>query len=285
MEFISEEHYKIIERFFNCELDDEERIAFDLLMERRAFREAVILQNTLRKALIKERKENPLMNQFGEEALKYKKNIQLSYSMKEPKSQIEVISLWLKSFFSSTHRLGYLTIVLFGAILSTVWWANMNYSNDSIVQEFHEQLLDSRQAGPLNREEILEQAEMAFFEGKFYLTENLLLRIDSQNETVFIEAQSLLAYTYFRSYQYDKSINQFNTLIENYYNFLPYEYQDLDKLRWTRLLSYLGEGREEEDFFLKELNYFVNNKSEVYREMAMKLEYKLSSSWRKLTFN
>ena len=188
-----------------------------------------------------------------------------------------------KSAFINTTFFKYISAAAVFIFLITFWWADNNYSNNSIIQELYEPLLDYQQAGETqNKSVVLNNAKVAFFNEQYEATINALRKINEQDGALYFEAQGLLAYSYFSNKDYSMAINQFDLLLSDFYNSLSIEYQDNNRLRWTRMLSYLGNDEENGQAFQRELNFFLNNKSEIYRSKAQSLQMKLDSHWRNL---
>lgn len=195
-------------------------------------------------------------------------------SKKEPKTKILSISF-----------IRYAAVAATFLILVTFWWADLNYSNSSIINDLNEPFLNYQQAGTSPKENIIKVAKKDFFSGNYQKAIDNLLLIRKEDGTVFYEAQGLMAYTYFNKADYTNAINQFDLLIGSYYDSLSIEYQDKNRLRWTRFLAYLGDNQKDSSFFQKELDFFLNNKSEIYRKKAQLLQTSLNSNWRKLILN
>ncbi len=289
---LNENQYDLIERFFADELDEQGRADFKRQMQHRAFNEEVKLQNSIRKHLLTERASSPYMQLFKEKARHYKNaaveenttsTTATSPTAKAPPSPS--LLDWLQGLFQPMPRYAFSMTALVLLGIGSFSWANWNYSNKAIVQEFHEPLLSNVEASQPSNKEYLDQARKAYFANNFRLAEQRLTQISNTDDDDFYEAQSLLAYTYFNLQKYPDAIKQFDVLLQQYFNKLPIDYKDEYRLRWTRLLSYVGQSNTNSDFFRAELNYFLNeSESEIYRKKAAALKTKLQSAWRNLVF-
>jgi len=278
MNELSNDQYRLIEQFFNNELKQEDRPQFDLQMEDPTFREAVLLQKELQASLKKELAESPIMQMVKAEATAYKTK-QQEVTPKESEFW-KNLNNWINQLFNPVPRYAYALSILVLLVAGSFIWANYNYSNNSIVQALHDPILDDTQADIPTNKELLDKAKMAFFKEDFKAAISLFSGIEDNNQ-YYHEAQSLLAYSYFRNDQFDQAITQFNRLLEDgFYTKLPNSYKNENKLRWTRLLAYLGAKKTNETQFSEELNFFLTNKSEVYQKKAKVLESKMNSLWR-----
>lgn len=165
-----------------------------------------------------------------------------------------------------------------------VWWANRNYGDEALVVQFHAPLLDNIQADTPLEKDLLKAGETYFFNGDFESAKSSFALIQSENGQAYYKAQFLLAFANFRTGDYAASIQGFNQILSEHFELLPIAYQNEDKIRWTRLLAYLGNGQFEDALFQEELAYFLNGKSEIYRNQAKTIQEKLNSPWRKFTF-
>ena len=219
------------------------------------------------------------------EAVRYDKSLEVLERFKEKGKELdkvatqEVTKRSLTSYLFSRYSAAAAILLL----LISFWWVNGNYSSHSIIKDLNEPFLNYQQAGiPQNNNKILKEGKTTFFSGDYKTTIDKLLIIQKQDTDAFYESQGLLAYAYFSNQNYSMAVNQFDLLINDYYNRLTVDYQDKNRLRWTRLLAYLGNNQEQTPFFKQELAYFLQHDSEKYRQKAVVLRDRLNSNWRKL---
>jgi len=162
------------------------------------------------------------------------------------------------------------------------WWAGQHYSNEALVTINHNPLLDNIQANNIINQTILKKAELNFFNQDFKSAVEQLSLITKDDGNDFYKAQYLLAFAKFRLKDYNKAIELFNRLLNEYYEFLPIEFKNNDQIKWTRLLALIGNNQSSEAFFKEELDYFLNGKSEIYKKKAIVLQNAIESPWRNL---
>lgn len=219
------------------------------------------------------------------QAVRYERNMDVLERFKERGRELDEVntktpkkSKLISYLFSRYTSAAAVLLLLIG-----FWWVIGNYSNQSIIKDSNEPFLNYQQAGNSQQNnKAMEEGRAAFFKADYKTTIDKLSIITEQDNIVFYEAQGLLAYTYFNNQEYSKAISQFDLLINDYYNQLTIDYQDKNRLRWTRLLAYLGSNQENTPFFKKELAFFLQNKSEKYQKKAQLLQSKIESNWRKL---
>lgn len=170
-------------------------------------------------------------------------------------------------------------------LMLSIWWAEQNYSNEVIIAEFHQPILDDTQADKTKINETLKEGEKAFFQEDFTKAIALLSNLPETDSEDFYKGNFILAYAYFRNENYTQAINLFNQLSNQYYPFLPPTYKNKDKIRWTILLAHIGNEQENEAFFRQELAYFLNSKSEFYKKEAESLQAKLDHPLRHIRIN
>ncbi len=167
--------------------------------------------------------------------------------------------------------------------LVSFWWANEYYSSQAIAKNSIE--------FPLSNESMKNPSKgnfnlgkKAFFNKDYEKALKILEEVPLENNDYF-EAQVLLAYNLFEMKKYDESINQFNQLIDKDFESLPNIYKNENKLRWNRLVAYVGKNNLLSPIFQQELEFFLNSKSDFYRNKAIKLNKELNSTWRLIVIN
>lgn len=295
MNEITEEQYQLIERFFSNELRREEQSEFDAMMQQPAFRATVKLQHNLKKGLEKEEAIDPLLLLFEEEAKKYKSPVEnKSPATPNITRQESSIFTWLRDLLQPRPVYAYALLLLL-ITTGSVWWANKTYSNQAIVETVYKPLLEDGLAGSVvlhndtpsqdyrQAEADFNSAKSAFFSADYQKAEQQLSSI-KEFSPFFYDAQYFLAYTYFQTKRFDKSIAQFDLLLGDYYENLADGFDNKRQLRWTRLLAYVGSEKTDNAFFKSELDFFLKHKSDYYRKEAQNLETKLNSPLRALIF-
>jgi len=292
-----------IDNFLKGKLSESEVVTFQKRLAEEAtfadlFEEAQLIATGIRlngltkrvrhfQALGKSLDESGLEEETIGQAIRYERNMDVLERFKERGKELDEVA-------ASVPKKGKLTSYLFNRytsvaavllLLVTFWWANGNYSNVSIIEDLNEPFLNYQQAGTTqDYNEVMKEGKNAFFNKDYNTAIGKFLTISNQHNDIFYEAQGLLAYTYFNNRDYSKAINQFNLLINDYYDNLSIDYKDKNRLRWTRLLAYLGNNQEKTPFFIQELDFFLQNKSEKYQKKAELLQSKIDSNWRKLPF-
>lgn len=170
-------------------------------------------------------------------------------------------------------------------LVISFWWVNNNYSNRALISNFYEPLLDYKKANISEDEALLTTAKEAFFSKQYAIAISSLKEIPQSASKSYYEAQGLLAYSLFDNQNFEQAIPQFTLLIEKYYEELPIEFRDKNRLRWSRLLAHVGNNRADSSFFETELTYFLNHDSQIYKEKAQRLEKKVNSKFRHITIN
>lgn len=173
------------------------------------------------------------------------------------------------------------SILLLLSVLGFLY-ANQRFSAKALATSFLEKPLRDTDMGQVGGASILKEGKAAYFAQDYHKTKSLLQSITIDEGAVFDEAQLFLAYTAFAENQYKTAITNFSNLIEQTTRSIPNT--DRNKLRWNRLLAYVGSGQTETDIFKQELAYFLNGKSVFYQQKAVTLQDALDSPWQLLIF-
>lgn len=218
------------------------------------------------------------------QAVRYDKNLLVLERLREKGDILDKVEKQQTTKWSLTKYIfnKYAAVAAMLLIVLSSWWLNETYSNKSIIKNLYEPFLDYQQASTSqNNHTTLEEAKNAFFMGDYKIAISKLLTFSEKDNNIFYEAQGLLAFAYFHNQDYSMSIKQFDKII-SYQDKLSVDFQDKNRLRWTRLLAYLGSNQVQSSFFKQELTFFLNHNSEKYREKAILLNKKINSNWRRL---
>lgn len=256
----------LIDRFFTGDLTEEEDREFREKMTDKSFSKAVDLQVRLRRQLTERRNESDIGRLLREEAAK------------AGSSTGAVVSPLRR------YRWALIASVLILLAGASLWWSGNQYGNEALIARFHEPVLDDTQAGVPQARDLLREAKRAYFREDFVRAENLSAAISPADSVFYAQAQALNGYALFRQKKYPAAIDQITRVLNTITLDLSFPAGGSDKLRWTRLLAYLGAGREDDPVFNEDLRFFLDGLNESYRLRARELQQRLNSGWRLFTY-
>lgn len=163
-----------------------------------------------------------------------------------------------------------------------IFYANQRFSSKALASNFLESPLKDTNMGQQDEEAILKTGKTAFFSADYDKTKQALQAIKRDAGPAYYEAKIFLAYTAFQEKDFKLAISQFTELLEKDFNQLPNTYKDANKLRWNRLLAFVGNEQSDLPLFKEELAYFLNNKSVFYQQKASVLKQDLENPLRSL---
>ena len=220
------------------------------------------------------------------EAVRYDRSLDVLERLKargQEMDEVEEVQQATKRSFIRAIFNRYSAIAAMLLFLVCFWWVNGNYSSQSIARDSIEFPL-SNQSMKNSSKGNFNIGKKSFFNKDYEKALKILEEVPLGNNDYF-EAQVLLAYNLFEMKKYDESINQFNQLIDKDFESLPNIYKNENKLRWNRLVAYVGKNNLLSPIFQQELEFFLNSKSDFYRNKAIKLNKELNSTWRLIVIN
>lgn len=268
---LTEHQYELIFKFYDGSLNPSRRKEFDQQMFNDEFKQAVRQYSYLQSALTRELEDDELHLELKNVAKKFHESpdgLALKRKMERP--------LTIKPRFIKLAA-----SFLLMAIIGTVIWANLKYTNSAIAQAFQDPLLSNIVMSNELQDQIFRSGRQDFFDGKYQKAEAAMILIPEQ-DIHYPEAQVLLAYCNFYQKKYDTSLVYFDRLLNQLYSQLPEHYKSIDKLRWSRLLVLLGLEQESTSLFKQELLYFLEGNSEYYSTKAHQLNNTLQNPIRKV---
>lgn len=164
------------------------------------------------------------------------------------------------------------------------FYAQQRFAASHLAATYLENPLSDTNMGQDDKESVLKKGKTAFFAADYKTAKQLLQTIPQASASAYYEAKLFLAYIAFQEKNYPQAIGKFSELIEQDFDQLPNNYRDANKLRWNRLLAYIGNGEENTALAKAELAYFLNGKSIFYAQKATDLQQDLESAWRSLVF-
>lgn len=262
---MKDRQYELIDRFFTGDLNETEDREFRDQMKDKAFSKAVDLQQRLRGRLISSRRESPLGQLLEAEAAKVR-----AAPASSPK---------LRRLIGWSAAAAVLLL-----LAAAGWWSNNHYGDEALAIRFHQPIYDDTQAGLPDARDLMQEAKRAFFRGDFARSEEMTNAISISETWFYQQAQALKVYALFNQKKYPETIIQANqTLVLEPLTFVFPE-GGSDKLRWTRMLAYVGTGNTKSPEFREDLDFFLRGLNESYRTQAEELRSMLDSGWRKLVF-
>ena len=254
---ITEENNTLIDHFLDGRLTDDDQGRFESLYRSdTSFRNAVDLQVKLEKSMTKELLASPYANLLTTKPAR---------------------RLYLNRFLLATAA----SLLL---LLAGSWWATENYSDQALATQFHEEVLDDTKASIPTDQDLIAEGRKAYFSGNYQRAEKLLSEIPESNPEVFTEAQTLYGYALFQNGKYATAADQLSLLLDRGAAGRSVAGGTEDKLRWTRLLAWVGTGATDEGRFQTELDFFLQGDNELYRDKAVRLNDRLNSGWRWLSW-
>lgn len=270
MNRLTDRDKQLIDRYLTQELENHELPEWELKMQDPIFSQAVATHQAVIENVVEAYKQNEWKQQFQSASERYHK------ANSEVSASGNIVSLLAR-------RIRIVAAIVVLGIVGLVGWANSQYSGLAIAQSLQDSLLDDTGMGQINVDSIMAIAKGCFF-GKEYERALREFSLVPRNSKHYPEAQILKAYTFFQLQEYQSAISLFDEWIDDNYDQLPNQYRNENKLRWTRLLAYVGANDTDTDFFKLELYYFLNSNSEHYSDKAEQLKNKLESPWRRVVF-
>ena len=283
MNSITDQMQELIERYFEGKLSEKEKITFRSQLHNAEFREAVKFHEALLNVIEQETQSKE--NTYNIEDL-FLDSMSVPLQLSESKNNVDkkeavIIPLRKQPFFILKIAAGLLILVFSSALL----WVNASFSDQAIVENFHEKFSPNLLMGTSEQELAFKNGKIEFRNGNFKKATELLERIDNQDKSKYYEAQCLLAFCQFELKKYDKAIKYFNKVIEKKEH-LPNHYkEDIDKIRWSRMLAHIGNNQMNSDVYKTELEFFLSHPSDFYKNKADQLKQQLNNPWRVLVFD
>lgn len=277
MNSVNERQQALIERYLSGQLSNEDKRLLEQYQKdnNQHFLEELRFQEAIKKVVKKQAPNKNLRALLKKEAQIIKAELPKDYL--RTASNRERFRVIKKSFSIAAS-------ILLLISMSSVFWANQQFSSPVIAASLVEKPMKNTSMSTIPDITALSKGKEAFFKEQYEEAKQLLLRITPTTTTIYTEAQIFLAYIYFEQKNYVAAISQFNQLLGKDFEMLPATYKNKNKLRWNRLLAYVGKEETNTTFFKKELAYFLNNKSTFYQQKARQLQAMLNSPWRKIVF-
>ena len=254
---ITEENNTLIDLFLDGRLTDDSQPQFESLYRSdTSFRNAVHLQVKLEKSMTKDLLASPYAELLTTKPAR---------------------RLYLNRFLMATAAS--LLLLLVGS-----WWATEHYSDQALATEFHEEVLDDTKASIPSDQDLITEGRKAYFSGNYERAEKLLAEIPEGDPEVFTEAQTLYGYALFQNGKYATAADQLSLLLDRGAPGRSIAGGTESKLRWTRLLAWVGTGTTDDARFRTELDFFLQGDNELYRNKATELNDRLNSGWRWLSW-
>ncbi len=135
--------------------------------------------------------------------------------------------------------------------------------------------------GGENSEDALEKGRIAFFDDEDYAAAEAQLETIPEDDTLYAaEARYLLGYTYFMQEKFQDAIDVFDSFITQPESLLalPDKYQNLEKLRWDRILALYGMNEDQPGKVRPTVEEFIQTAQDrYYRNKATQLLEKLTT--------
>ncbi len=170
-------------------------------------------------------------------------------------------------------------LVLVGAGIA--FWANQNYTNDSLAMEYYlpADAQGNRSGANLN-DATFNTGLTAFFVDKDYVKAKEVFSKITNDEAQYVEAQYYLGHISTQLGEYTAAISYFDEVLaaDNLPAFL-----NRDKINWNQLLAKLGTGQMDTKF-KEQLDTLIQTGKAPFNQKAKALHQQLNSPLRKIVF-
>lgn len=263
MKKLNQHQQDLIDRLFERRLPQSEQEALEEAMKDETFREEVRLRQDLRQAFSHQNQVSPLKKRLQERERRVSAPDE---EQERPGPGGRVVMM---------RRV--LAVAAAVLLLVVAGWFGREWLVGApvpVALEFLDLPKEHSIAGESPLQLLLDGRD-AFFRSKRYgKAANYFTQIESDSK-FFSEAQYLLAHSMMQQRQFTEAVPLFDSFLTDNEKFkqLPQRYRNQDRIRFERMLAYLGAGQDAA--FQPELNYFLQHPDNYYQSKAQAIAQRL----------